>query len=415
MELNENTTIKELAVLVCLDTGDFDAERSVYELQELAFSAGAEVFCKVIQKREKADNATYVGSGIISRIKEICTQNEITLLIFDGELSPSQIKNIEKAVDVRVIDRTMLILDIFALRAHSSEGKKQVELAQLQYSLSRLTGKGVEMSRLGGGIGTRGPGESKLETDRRHIRRRIQKLKDELKTVEKRRDLLRSRRRKNEVTVVAIVGYTNTGKSTLLNTLTDAGVLAQDMLFATLDPTSRALKLPDGRNIMLVDTVGFVSRLPHMLIEAFKSTLEEAVYADLILNICDACDENMEEQIKVTKEVLKELGAGEKPIIDVYNKCDIAPDSFMLPEDKYTVKISALKGEGIDRLLLKISEALPETKRRVKLLVPFNEGSVNAHIRQYGAVLSEEFLEHGVLLEAIVDIAQLSAIEQYIC
>jgi len=370
MKFYENKQIAEIAMLVGLDLrtpGEraFDAEASLDELEELAKSAGAEVFCRVLQKRDRPDPATFVGSGMLAEIKDACEKNGIDLLIFDNELSPSQTRNIEKFTGVRVIDRTTLILDIFALRARTSEGRLQVEIAQLKYSLSRLTGKGVELSRLGAGagtksvgIGTRGPGESKLETDRRHIRRRIQSLSEELKLVQKRRDLHRRRRVKDGVTVVAIVGYTNTGKSTLLNTLTKAGVLAEDKLFATLDPTARALRLPDGKKIMLVDTVGFISRLPHTLVEAFKSTLEEAAYADLILNIADASSPALFEQIRVTKEILAELGAAEKPVIDVYNKCDIAEESFLLTEDAASVKISALKGEGIENLLQKISQTL---------------------------------------------------------
>ena len=300
----ENEVKQETCVLVSVDTGDFDAVASIDELEELAFTAGAAVFAKLIQKRDRPDNATFLGGGKLWELKNICDSNDIDLLIFDGELTPSQQRNIENFTDVRVIDRTMLILDIFALNARTSEGKLQVELAQLKYSLPRLGGKGIEMSRLGGGIGTRGPGESKLESDRRHIHRRIDALEENLETMAKRRDLLRKRRKKNSVTTVAIVGYTNAGKSTLLNALTDAGVLTENKLFATLDPTSRALKLPDGRSVLLVDTVGFISRLPHDLVEAFKSTLEEVVYADLILNVCDASDVEFEDHIRVTKQVI---------------------------------------------------------------------------------------------------------------
>ena len=282
----ENIERPERALLVSVDTGDFDAQASIDELEELAHTAGAEVLAKMVQKRDTPDAATFIGSGRIAEIASFCRDNEVDLLIFDSELTPSQQRNVEKLTDVRVIDRTTLILDIFAARARSSEGKLQVELAQLKYALPRLGGKGTELSRLGGGIGTRGPGESKLESDRRHIHRRIDALEKQLKVVERRRVRLRERRNKNGVETVAIVGYTNAGKSTLMNTLTHAGVLAEDKLFATLDPTARALTLPDGRTVMLIDTVGLVRRLPHQLVEAFKSTLEEAVSADVILNVC---------------------------------------------------------------------------------------------------------------------------------
>lgn len=283
MEFYENSQEPEVAVLVGIDMGLYNAQVSMDELEELARTAGAVVAAKIIQKRDKPDSATYVGSGRLEEIKAFTEANDVDLLIFDGELTPSQQRNIEDETDIRVIDRTTLILDIFAARARSNEGKIQVELAQLKYSLPRLGGKGAEMSRLGGGIGTRGPGESKLESDRRHIHRRIQSLQEELVQIAKRRENLRARREKDGVETVAIVGYTNAGKSTLMNTLTNAGVLAENKLFATLDPTSRALTLPDGRTVMLIDTVGLVRRLPHQLVDAFRSTLEEAANASTTL------------------------------------------------------------------------------------------------------------------------------------
>ena len=279
----ENEIKKEYALLVSVDTGEFDAEVSINELEELAHTAGAEVVGKVIQKKEAPEKATFVGVGKLAEIIAFCETQEVDLLIFDSELSPSQQRNLEKLTKVRVIDRTMLILDIFAARARTSEGKLQVELAQLKYSLPRLAGQGIALSRLGGGVGTRGPGETKLESDKRHIRRRIDKLQEELKALEKRRNQMRKRREKDGVQTVAIVGYTNAGKSTLMNALTNAGVLAENKLFATLDPTSRGLTLPDGRQVMLVDTVGLIRRLPHKLVEAFKSTLEESKNAQLHL------------------------------------------------------------------------------------------------------------------------------------
>lgn len=413
-EFFENSTSPEVCILVSVDTGEFDAFVSIDELEELAHTAGAEVFAKLIQKRDKPDNATYLGGGKLWELKNICDENEIDLLIFDGELTPSQQRNIEKFTDVRVIDRTMLILDIFALNARTSEGKLQVELAQLKYSLPRLGGKGTEMSRLGGGIGTRGPGESKLESDRRHIHRRINAVEEQLKTLSKRRLLLRERRKKNAVTTVAIVGYTNAGKSTLLNALTNAGVLAENKLFATLDPTARALKLPDGRTVLLVDTVGFISRLPHDLVEAFKSTLEEVIYADLILNICDASDVEFEEHLKVTKRVVSELGAADKPMLTVYNKCDKAPNLRFFGESGNDVRISALNKIGLDNLLEKMCTLLENTRRKVRLLLPYSDGAVASKIRKEGAVITEEYRDDGLYMEAVLDGRFLNNIKNYI-
>ena len=295
---------KQRAVLVGIDLGEYDMDDSLDELEELAKTAGAEVVGRMVQKREDMDKATAIGEGKIAELKEFAEKNDVELLIFDCELTPSQLKNIEDATDCDAVDRTMLILDIFAARALTAEGKLQVELAQQQYTLPRLMGLGKSLSRLGGGIGTRGPGESKLETDRRHVRRRIEKLKEDLADLEKRRDFLRSRRKKDDVLTVAIIGYTNVGKSTLLNTLTGAGVLSENKLFATLDLTSRGLTLPDGRTAVFIDTVGLIRRLPHHLVEAFKSTLEEAANADLILNVCDASRGEAKMQCEVTQKLL---------------------------------------------------------------------------------------------------------------
>ena len=410
----ENINTPEKCVLVSVDTGDFNAEESMEELCELAGTAGAEVIGKLIQRREKPDNTTYIGEGKLHELKEICSGNEVDLLIFDGELTPSQQRNIEKITDVRAIDRTMLILDIFALNARTSEGKLQVELAQLKYSLPRLGGKGTELSRLGGGIGTRGPGESKLESDRRHIRRRINALEQQLKGLEKRRSLMHERRIKNSVTTVAIVGYTNAGKSTLLNTLTNAGVLTENKLFATLDPTSRALRLPDGRTVLLVDTVGFISRLPHELVEAFKSTLEEVKYADLILNICDGSDPEYDNHLRVTREVIKELGAGDKPVLTVYNKCDLVPNLRFFGEAGSDVRISALTGFGLDNLLKGICSQLDNTRRKAKLLIPYTDGAAAARVRIEGAVLKEEYRDDGLFMEAVLDGSFLNQIKEYV-
>ncbi len=391
------------ALLVSVDTGGFDAEASLDELFELVKSAGAEPVLAVTQKLQKPETATFVGSGKLEEIKQICAEREIDLIVVDSELSPTQIRNIENETDVRVVDRTTLILDIFALRAKSKEGKLQVELAQLKYTLPRLTGKGIEMSRLGGGIGTRGPGETKIETDRRHIRRRMETLKSELAEVEKHSDMLRRRREKDGVITCAIVGYTNAGKSTLMNTLTDAGVLAQDKLFATLDPTSRALKLPSGVSVMLIDTVGLVRRLPHHLVEAFRSTLEEAAQSDIIINLCDASSDEARVHLAVTNELLESLGCGDTPIITVLNKCDLLDGSLMAQDFESYIKISAKTGEGLDNLLQAVEDNLPVRMKRVTLLVPFSQGGLVSEIREKGTLISEEYLADGTKVEAIID------------
>ena len=413
-EFFENKQKPENAVLIGVDMGEYDCETSLDELEELAKTAGAEVSARVIQRRETPDSATYIGSGRLREIKEFCAENDVDLLIFDSELTPSQQRNIEDMTDVRVVDRTQLILDIFAARARSGEGKLQVELAQLKYLLPRLGGKGTSMSRLGGGIGTRGPGETKLESDRRHIRRRIKNLEDSLEALTKRRRLARERREKDEVETVAIVGYTNAGKSTLMNTLTQAGVLAEDKLFATLDPTARALTLPDGRRVMLIDTVGFIRRLPHGLVEAFKSTLEEAATATLILNVCDASSPECAEHLDVTNRLLDELGCSGKPIIAVFNKCDVAPDIGWLSAGLRSVKISALNGEGLDLLLEEIVKALPPTRKKVSLLLPYSMGSDAALLRSDGAVEKEEYREDGLFMTVTADINLLDKYKDYI-
>ena len=413
-EFYENSQQPEKAVLVCVDFDQYDPDSSLDELEELAKTAGAEVVARMIQKRDKPDNATYLGSGKLEELKMFCDDNEVDLLIFDAELTPSQTRNIEDETGVRVVDRTTLILDIFAGRAVSGEGKLQVELAQLKYSLPRLTGKGVQLSRLGGGIGTRGPGETKLESDKRHIRRRIQKLEEELKELEKRREMLRKRRRKDGVQTVAIVGYTNAGKSTLMNALTQAGVLAENKLFATLDPTSRGLTLPDGREVMLIDTVGLIRRLPHKLVEAFKSTLEVAAEATVILNVCDASDVHANEHLEVTKRLLNELGCQGKPVISVMNKCDLVGDIYSMPTFGKTVMISALQEKGFEELLKAIEKELPPTRRKAELLIPFKAGAVAARIRNEGAVEEEEYRPEGLYMKAIVDISLLDEIKDWI-
>ena len=399
------------AILIGADTGEYDAESSMDELSELAKTAGAEELARVLQKREAYEPATVIGEGKLAEVKELCGSLGAELLIFDCELTASQIRNVEDETDVRVIDRSMLILDIFAGRAVSREGKLQVELAQLKYRLPRLMGIGASLSRLGGGIGTRGPGETQLETDRRHIRRRIDKLSAELKELEERRGYARDRRKKDSVQVGAIVGYTNAGKSTLLNLLTGADVLAEDKLFATLDPTSRAIELPDGRSLLLVDTVGLIRRLPHHLVEAFKSTLEEAACADIIIHVCDVSDPEAAEKADVTLKTLADLGAAEIPVVTVLNKCDLLTEN--IPEDDSTVKISAKKAQGIDRLLQVVAANLPETAKRMKLLLPYDKAGFTAKLRENGKVFTEEYTETGVLVDALVDQMLIKQMSQY--
>ncbi len=413
MELYENEERVQRALLVGIDTGEYDAEGSMDELFELVRSAGAEPVASMMQKREKPDGATCVGSGRIEEIREFCEQNEIDFLVFDVELTPTQIRNIEDATNVRTIDRTMLILDIFAIRAKTNEGKLQVELAQLKYLMPRLSGKGREMSRLGGGVGTRGPGETKLETDRRHIRRKIEYLKEQLADMAGRRDRLRERRKKDGIITVAIVGYTNAGKSTLMNTLTQAGVLSEDKLFATLDPTSRALKLPNGASVMLIDTVGLVRRLPHHLVEAFKSTLEEAASADIILNVCDASSEEYRLHLEVTDSLLRELGCGSTPVVTVFNKCDLVSNPDLLPSGKSSVRICAKNGAGTDELLRAIENNLPVRLRKFSLLLPFDKANLLAVLRKAGALQSEEYTAEGIRAEVLAEESLWHLVEPY--
>lgn len=404
----------ERALLISVDTGDFDAEASINELAELADTAGAEVAGMMVQKKDVPSPSSFIGSGRLNEIVHICRSDDIDIIIADSELSPIQVKNIEDYTDVKVVDRTTLILDIFAKRARSAEGKIQVELAQLKYSLPRLSGQGKSLSRLGGGIGTRGPGETKLESDKRHIRKRIQYLNESLDKIEKRRQAMHKRRQKNRVQAVAIVGYTNVGKSTLMNRLTAAGVLEENKLFATLDPTARKLILPDGRQIMLIDTVGLVRRLPHQLVDAFKSTLEEALWADVILNVCDASSEDCSEHIQVTNDLLSSLGCDGKPIINVLNKCDLVPEILNFALVGRSVHISAKTGYGIDDLLEEISNALPKTTAKVKLLIPFSMAKIASEIRNHGAVESEAYTENGVEITAVAETSYLDTIKEYI-
>lgn len=413
MELHENKIEPEKAVLVAVDTGEYDCESSLNELEELAKTAGAVVLGRVWQKRDKPDSATFLGTGRLEELGEFCENNEADLVIVDSEISPAQLRNIEKATNTRVVDRTTLILDIFADRARTNEGKLQVELAQLKYSLPRLMGQGTKLSRLGAGIGTRGPGETKLETDRRHIRRRIKSLEDELEALEKRRGLARARREKDGVETIVIVGYTNAGKSTLMNTLTEAGVLAQDKLFATLDPTSRALTLPDGRKVMLIDTVGFIRRLPHNLVEAFKSTLEEAVSAKVILNVCDASDPECSIHLEVTDDLLEELGCSGKSVIPVFNKCDLPEADMDVLRRPGAVMISALENKGLDELLDAIAKALPPTRAKAKMLIPYSDGAAAAILRKDGIISFEEYRPDGLYFELTADVGMIDRFQKY--
>ena len=409
----ENETRPQRALLVSLDTGEFDAQASLRELEELSRTAGADPVLTLTQKRPAPDTATCLGSGMVEQAAELCRQEEIDLLLFDRELTPTQIRNLEKACQVRVIDRTTLILDIFAQRARSKEGKLQVELAQLRYLLPRLGGQGTALSRLGGGIGTRGPGETKLEPARRHSRRRIGSWKEHRKEVEPARGVIDRRRKKDGTVTVALVGYTNAGKSTLMNQLTQAGVLAEDKLFATLDPTARALKLPCGKTVMLIDTVGLIRRLPHHLVEAFKSTLEQAATADILLNVCDASSGEAREHLEVTGQLLNELGAAGRLIIPVLNKWDAVEDPDLAPRLPGAVRISARTGEGIPELLAAVEEALPEKTFPVELLLPFAKTGLAAKLREEGAVLSEEYVPEGLRLSAQVDERLYAQVKDY--
>ena len=403
MELHENTEKQERALLVAVDTGSYDVEASLAELYELTKTAGAEPFGAMTQKRPAYETATCVGSGMVQEIADICQKQEIDLLIFDCELSPTQIRNIEDITNVRVIDRTMLILDIFAGRAVSSEGKIQVELAQLRYRAARLVGLRESLSRLGGGIGTRGPGEKKLETDRRLIRTRISALKAELFQVEKHRELIRGKRSRGNLKTAAIVGYTNAGKSTLLNTLTGAGILAEDKLFATLDPTTRVLELKDGQQILLTDTVGFIRKLPHHLVEAFKSTLEEAKYADYIIHVVDASNPQAELQMHTVYETLRELGATGKKIITLLNKQDQVKDIQIRDlQADYTVKCSARTGEGLEEFKDVLAKILAESQIYLEELFSYKEAGKIQLIREYGSLLSEEYTADGIAVKARV-------------
>ncbi len=395
----------ERVILVGVSTSDQDDTwMSLDELKDLADTAGAVTVGRVVQNREQAHPATYIGKGKIEELKDLLWELEATGIICDDELSPVQMKNLQDELNTKVMDRTLVILDIFAARASTSEGKIQVELAQLKYRQSRLTGFGTAMSRLGGGIGTRGPGEKKLEMDRRLIKSRIAQLGRELKDVRRHREITRESRSRNHIPVAAIVGYTNAGKSTLLNELTGVNVLAEDKLFATLDPTTRQRKLPGGQEILLTDTVGFIRKLPHHLIEAFKSTLEEAKYADLILHVADASNPQMDEQMYIVYETLKSLQVTDKPVITVFNKQDKVEDDRIIRDfhADYTVKISARTGMGIPELLETVEAVLREQKVFIEKLYSYQEAGKIQLIRKYGELQEEDYREDGIFVRAYI-------------
>ena len=406
--MNNSELVKSSAIIVGIAERGSDVpecERSLDELTRLLDTAGGDVFARVLQVKDSFDPRTCIGSGKVKEISELCKNNCIELVIFDFELTPAQIRNLEADIgeDVRVIDRSMLILDIFALHATSGEGKLQVELAQLKYSAPRLMGRGVEMSRLGGGIGTRGPGETKLESDRRHLKEKVFALEKKLAEMEHNRSVMRAQRDRSGLPKIALVGYTNAGKSTLLNTLTGAGVLSEDKLFATLDPTTRKLTLPCGENVLLTDTVGFIRKLPHHLIKAFKSTLDEVVYADILLIVSDINDPESEEHIEVTKSVIEELGATDKPVIYVYNKCDLLSEELLPPENDDTVILSGVTGRGIDRLLCLVEQTVQKFKKKYTLLIPYsNQSALSALYNNY-TVESVDYVDDGILVSCVLD------------
>ena len=396
---------KERLILVGVSEQDEDdTEDSMEELKELVATAGASVAGMVIQKRETMHLGTYVGKGKVEEIRELLIETQATGIVCDDELSPAQLRNLTDLLDVKVMDRTLIILDIFAMRASTNEGKIQVELAQLRYRATRLTGMGRSMSRLGGGIGTRGPGEKKLEVDRRLIGSRISQLKRELEEVRKHREINRGQRTKSKIPVAAIVGYTNAGKSTLLNTLTDADVLEEDMLFATLDPTTRQLELPGKQQILLTDTVGFIRKLPHHLIEAFKSTLEEAKYADYIIHVVDASNPQADKQMHIVYETLRSLGVEDKKILTLFNKQDARTDDEPLHDflaDK-TINISAKYGIGLDAVKEALADFLRADKILVERVIPYQDAGILQAVRKMGELLEEEYQPEGIFIKAYV-------------
>ena len=404
MSTYETKEIVEKVVLLGVDAGD-DTKESMKELAELVDTAGATVLDSIIQSRERMHPGTYIGKGKIEEVKDRVIELGATGVVCDDELTPAQLRNLEDLLDTKVMDRTMVILDIFAKRATTSEGKIQVELAQLKFSSARLVGLRSSLSRLGGGIGTRGPGEKKLEMDRRLIHERISQLKAELKKVESHRDLIRKSRDENLAFNVAIVGYTNAGKSTLLNKLTDANILAEDKLFATLDPTTRKLKLGSGQEILVTDTVGFIRKLPHHLIEAFKSTLEEAKYANLLIHMVDASNEEASSQMLVVYDTLRSLDVVDKDIITVFNKTDLMEENMELPRDFHAdkvLKMSAKTGEGIEDLKKTVEDILQKQRVYLEHVFQYKDAGKIAIVRKFGEILSEEYIDEGISIRAYI-------------
>lgn len=396
---------KERVILVGVALGESqEAEESLEELKELAETAGAEVAGSIIQAREQIHSGTYVGKGKTEEIRDLLFETEADGIVCDDELSPAQLANLSQILDIKVMDRTLVILDIFAKRAQTKEGKIQVELAQIRYRATKLTGKGVSLSRLGGGIGTRGPGEKKLEMDRRLIHTRISHLKAELACVIKHREVQRKQRQKNHTPVVCIVGYTNAGKSTLLNYFTDAGVLEEDQLFATLDPTTKSVELNSGQTVLMTDTVGFIRKLPHHLVDAFKSTLEEAKYSDIILHVVDCSNPFMEQQMEAVYETLGQLGIKDTPVITAFNKIDRTDKNFLLKDvhADETVKISAKEGTGTSELLRVIEDVLRKQKIYLEKKYGYDEAGKIQAIRTHGQLLKEEYREDGIYVEAYI-------------
>ena len=403
----DNSTEKMLTrtLIAGVDSGEYDIDDSMKELENLCEAGDLQVVCQVVQRKDNPENKYYLGEGKMAEVKELCHNNQVELCVFDCELTGSQIKNISDFLEIEVIDRTMLILEIFSKRATTAEGKLQTELALLKYQLPRLSGMGASLSRqggggAGGGGARRGAGESKLEYDRRHINQRITLIKEKLEQVEKRRDLLSEKRKKNDVPVVALTGYTNVGKSSLLNKITNSEIFEKDMLFATLDPTARKFVLPSGQNAILVDTVGFVSRLPHKLVEAFKSTLKQAKYADIVLNVCDISSEDRDNQLEITRGVLDEIGVDKDNIITVYNKCDKEHQPFLMENG---VRVSAKSGFGLETLLEKIDEKLSDRMEQLDILLPYSQTGLVNTIRENGVVHSEEYTADGIAVKGIVD------------
>ncbi len=398
--------VKEKVILMGISQSDNDdTESSLNELSELVKTAGAQTVARIVQNRERVHPVSYFGTGKLLEVKQLIAEYDANGVVCDDELSPVQLRTLEEELDIKVMDRTMVILDIFASRARSREGKIQVELAQLKYRAVRLVGIRDSLSRLGGGIGTRGPGEKKLEIDRRLIHERISALKAELEDVKKHRDVMRQKRSRNHMPVAAIVGYTNAGKSTLLNRLTDAGVLSEDKLFATLDPTTRNYVLNDGQEILLTDTVGFIRKLPHHLVEAFKSTLEEAKYADIIIHVVDASSPDMDLHMQVVYETLYDLGVTDKPVLTLFNKCDlIEAAGFKDFKADETVCVSVLTGMGLDTMSDKLSEMLKARRIYIERFYRYNEAGTIQLIRKYGQILSEEYKEDGIAVTGYVPV-----------